>query len=362
DTDASIFPNAGELPGDGIDNDCDGADLAVTDTTGIFVAPVAFGGDDANPGTMAAPVSTFARALSLATAQGKVIFASVGTWNEAVTLTTSVYGGFVPLFGTWIPTNGPGTVIAPALGISGGETALLVPAGVTIEVAGVTARGVTHNGWASAIRVFGDVRVRDSVFIGGHAVGGGEQNTIRVDGGTTYLQNVRADAGVADGNFAQALRLSGADVTAIVNNSMFSGARAASLHVRTVLVDFGSHLTLIDSRVEPGERAQSAGIGMLVNLGSAAFVTASSVRGPDAGAASVDGAWGIQVSAGSRVAVMDSNVESGRAPGNTYGLENFGTATVIRSTVIGGPSAAQYANGIINQSAATATIVGSVVR
>ncbi|MDP6946467.1 MAG: putative metal-binding motif-containing protein, partial [Myxococcota bacterium] len=99
DTDISIYPGSVEIPDDGRDNDCDGAaDATRSDDDGIFVAgscSVATMDDD-NPGTMAEPVATLAKAFELAEAQDKAVFADNGVFftSEQVVATTSFFGGY----------------------------------------------------------------------------------------------------------------------------------------------------------------------------------------------------------------------------------------------------------------------------
>lgn len=82
-----------DLPDDLLqDINCDGIDG--DKSTSIFVATT---GDDANAGTMDAPVKTVARGLTLAAAQGKTaLYLAKGTYNESVTLISgiSLYGGY----------------------------------------------------------------------------------------------------------------------------------------------------------------------------------------------------------------------------------------------------------------------------
>lgn len=74
-----------------VDANCDGIDGTVT--AAIFVSEA---GDDANDGTMAAPVRTIARALMLAAGGGLDVYLDRGTYAETVTLVDGVnlHGGF----------------------------------------------------------------------------------------------------------------------------------------------------------------------------------------------------------------------------------------------------------------------------
>ncbi|HPQ71409.1 MAG TPA: hypothetical protein PKW95_19935 [bacterium] len=67
-----------------------------SDEFGVFVA---MGGDDANPGTMAAPKRTVEAGVELAAQTDKVVFIAEGAYTESVNATASLYGGYQ--VGTW---------------------------------------------------------------------------------------------------------------------------------------------------------------------------------------------------------------------------------------------------------------------
>ncbi|HPQ71411.1 MAG TPA: putative metal-binding motif-containing protein [bacterium] len=91
DTDANIFPGAPELAEDGVDQDCNGADLIPADETGVFVAKT---GNDDNPGTMALPALTVAVGVALAESANKAVFIAQGYYDEVLTSGVSLYGGY----------------------------------------------------------------------------------------------------------------------------------------------------------------------------------------------------------------------------------------------------------------------------
>ncbi|HPQ68287.1 MAG TPA: right-handed parallel beta-helix repeat-containing protein [bacterium] len=94
DADAISFPDAPELPDDGIDQNCDGEDFLMSDETGIFVAPT---GDDENPGTMAEPLATLHEAQQVAYEQGKAVFVAAGTYTNTIIGRASFFGGYEPV-------------------------------------------------------------------------------------------------------------------------------------------------------------------------------------------------------------------------------------------------------------------------
>jgi hypothetical protein len=62
-----------------------------TNSNGIFVAT---SGNDSNPGTMQAPVSTIAYAIDLASDQNKSVFVAAGQYPEKLTVNVSLFGGY----------------------------------------------------------------------------------------------------------------------------------------------------------------------------------------------------------------------------------------------------------------------------
>ncbi len=91
DTNPLINPGAPELPGDGIDQDCDDIDLIPNDATGVFVATT---GNDNNPGTMAAPLRTINAGAGLALRVTKVVFVAAGEYTRDVETQVSLFGGY----------------------------------------------------------------------------------------------------------------------------------------------------------------------------------------------------------------------------------------------------------------------------
>jgi hypothetical protein len=78
----------------GDDDDTIGGEYAPppSDDIGVFVS--ADTGSDDNPGTMAAPKKTIGAALPLAQQNGKAVFVAAGRYEEPVTATVSVFGGY----------------------------------------------------------------------------------------------------------------------------------------------------------------------------------------------------------------------------------------------------------------------------
>ena len=92
DNNPAIHPGAPDTPDlNLVDSNCDGVDGDVQHA--IFVSPV---GDDGAPGTPAQPKRTLAGAVAAAAAQQKDVYATLGTYSEALNVANGVgvYGGY----------------------------------------------------------------------------------------------------------------------------------------------------------------------------------------------------------------------------------------------------------------------------
>ncbi len=81
-----------DIPGDGIDQNCDGVDG--DSSQGIFVAKT---GSDSNPGTVAAPFATIGKGIATAvTAKKSLVFVAAGAYagNLEMAAGVSIYGGY----------------------------------------------------------------------------------------------------------------------------------------------------------------------------------------------------------------------------------------------------------------------------
>ena len=116
DSNTSIFPGAPEVPGDGVDRDCDGnddPDTPLSDANPVYVATTSSclnmaTPSDSNPGTASQPVETLAKALELAIAANpdRPIIMASGYYIESTTTSTSfrgsLYGGYNCDAGSWV--------------------------------------------------------------------------------------------------------------------------------------------------------------------------------------------------------------------------------------------------------------------
>ena len=89
--DPAINPGASDLPDlSFVDSNCDGIDG--TETKAIFVSPF---GNDAAPGTRAAPMREISAALVVAVASGRYVVVAEGTYGRVVAASgAAIYGGY----------------------------------------------------------------------------------------------------------------------------------------------------------------------------------------------------------------------------------------------------------------------------
>lgn len=141
--DPAVHPGANDVPDLTFeDTDCDGIDGSPAHA--IFLMP---SGADGNPGTEGQPVATLTRALELARASGKDIYAAVGDYARADLVGAAnngiaIYGGYQ--FPSWSRVKSAATTIT---GVSEG---LLVQDATGIELQLVTVHGTSSGGAGSS--------------------------------------------------------------------------------------------------------------------------------------------------------------------------------------------------------------------
>lgn len=120
DDDASVFPGAPELPGDGVDNNGVAGEGTIDESSGVFVDSEA--GDDANDGSRLSPVQSLGRAKALRPTPSAFLYLAARATPyafavEADAAGTSILGGLDPT--TWARTEARsvlvGDIQSPAL-------------------------------------------------------------------------------------------------------------------------------------------------------------------------------------------------------------------------------------------------------
>jgi hypothetical protein len=162
--DPAVHPGAPDLPDLAFeDANCDGMDG--TPAGGIFLVP---SGNDGNPGTQGQPVATLTKAIQLAAAQGKDVYAAVGDYTRADVAGATrngigIYGGYQ--FPSWSRTKSIATTI------TGTTEGMVVSDATGIELQLVTVQG--QNSGVTGSSTYGLRAVRASVALVGATVAAG---------------------------------------------------------------------------------------------------------------------------------------------------------------------------------------------
>ena len=179
-----------------LDQNCDGIDGDIS--RAVFVSP-APAGNNANPGTMAAPVETLTHALTLTTAGIRdQVLVDAGIYTESVTLKDGIgiYGGYDRLSG-WIRSA---TLSAQIMGGTTAVTATNLTATTVVDLLSIQSQGAVAPGTSSygilASNSSGLV-VRDSAIVAGQGAAGiaGSNGSTGSSGGN----GSRGNAGCEDG-------------------------------------------------------------------------------------------------------------------------------------------------------------------
>ncbi|MCC6809881.1 MAG: putative metal-binding motif-containing protein [Deltaproteobacteria bacterium] len=285
DNDDFVHPG---MPGDryGQDTNCDGTQLSLSDTAGVFVAPPGNGGSDGQPGTQAMPKATIGAALTVAAAQGKVVFVMQGTYAEAPAITRSIYGGFKT---DWLQHN-PG---AFATIVTGGAAATAgTVSGQSLVVAGITFKPATTAGPTTCT---------------GLAIGGAAANTV-------YLDTV-----TATGSECPTGRI-GLSVSGV---KLYGTAIAARGRLSTE--------TASQSKNAYGIKAS----GTTLKIKGSIVSGSEAIAQDDATNEWNIEAFGLDMATGSTLALRSSTVTGGFGENNTGVLIRSGGASIEASTIVG---------------------------
>ena len=199
--DPTVHPGAADLPDLAFaDTDCDEIDGDAD--SAVFVAP---GGNNANPGTKLQPFQTIQKAVDVAKDGGKQVYAAVGTYSGAVSLTgvhsgVQIYGGYEQ--GPWTRTLSPATVI------SGTTQGILVSNAVDIVIQLATVQATATagpSGSAYGLRALSsEVALVKTIVTAGNGNAGGTGSTgsqpARSGTGDNGDTPVNCDTGGVGGN------------------------------------------------------------------------------------------------------------------------------------------------------------------
>jgi hypothetical protein len=332
DTNASVYPGAPEICGDGVTNDClsrlppDSGCMGF----GTYVAPPPVGSPGAT-GTQADPVDTINEGIMHAMVIGMGVdvyvaadVAGPGVYPEDITMVdgVSVLGGYESA--TW--TNDPSanvTVIDDQT-----DTGVHFPSGISAGTAlsGFTVNGVTTAGGASAVTV--DASASPDVtgnVINGPASSGGGSNGININpGGGTNLGTPFVGGNVVNlGTSGGFVWTAGGSVGIRVADTPATIQRNA--------VTLTNQLTV------------QAGISAGGPAGGGLLIANNVVRGASGG--SSDWGFGITVGGGGGTTIDSNDVAPGTCATACIGIEVRGavTADVTNNVAFGGSAPTSFA-------------------
>jgi hypothetical protein len=332
DTNASVYPGAPEICGDGVTNDClsrlppDSGCMGF----GTYVAPPPVGSPGAT-GTQADPVDTINEGIMHAMVIGMGVdvyvaadAAGPGVYPEDITMVdgVSVLGGYESA--TW--TNDPSanvTVIDDQT-----DTGVHFPSGISAGTAlsGFTVNGVTTAGGASAVTV--DASASPDVtgnVINGPASSGGGSNGININpGGGTNLGTP----------------FLGGNIVNLGTSGGFVWTAGGSVGIRVA----DTPATILRNAVTlTNQLTVQAGISAGGPAGGGLLIANNVVRGASGG--SSDWGFGITVGGGGGTTIDSNDVAPGTCATACIGIEVRGavTADVTNNVAFGGSAPTSFA-------------------
>ena len=370
--DADPLTNAGapELPDDGIDNNCDGEDLVLSDETGVFVATT---GDNSNPGTMAAPKRTIGAGANLAFLAGKSVFVAQGDYSEEVEPQVSLFGGYESTGWTRNMDLNVTTISAAT------STAVIIRGSNPVAIQGFTIHGGSETTYSTrGVYIFGGstVTLTNNIIAGGSPTGGNSSsfgvsnykgtatlvnNIINGESGDDYYCGVRNSQDLvrsADNNTLNGRSPSGrksygvrnydGKVT-LTNNIINGGSSGYSYGVRNShdSVTSADNNTL-DGRSTTGTAARSYGV---YSEDGTATLTNNVIDG-----GSKYYSYGVYNDDGTAT-LVNNTIDGGSGSSRSYGVSSAGTATLANNTISGGSGSS--CNGVYISG--TATLVNNVI-
>ncbi len=323
DNDPLTRPEAPELPDDGIVQNCGGADLLLSDDTGVFVAKT---GNDDNPGTMAEPKLTVVAGVAAAAAAGKAVFVAAGEYEEDVVTSVSLYGGYEPA--GWTRDIGANVTTIVAVGEIGVEMQS-IPGGLALQ--GFTIYGASRAG--DSYGVYDDSKgdsLVDNIIHGGS--GTGESFGVYAGHDMTVLVNNIIDVGAG---VEASYGVSGDVPLTLVDNEIAGGAGLYSFGVECSLYD----VRLMNNTIEGGSGSEGS---VAVDI-SKAILIGNSIHG-----GSGNGSRGVNIDM--LGAILEGNEIDGGTGTTSMAVKNSGNTTMMNNTINGGAGVSS-ALGVFNAGA-----------
>ncbi|MCB9666412.1 MAG: putative metal-binding motif-containing protein [Alphaproteobacteria bacterium] len=267
DTDPEVGGHVFEILDDGLDQDCNGRDLTVSDRDGIFVSPT--GEDTPVCGSQASPCATPAYAEPKAYAEGKVLFLATGSYAGFGTR-VSVFGGRTePTWTTMVHTSHLRTSSdSSVLELNG---PMLQVAGLRIEKSSNESQAIVVSGRVASLSItdsrISDIGTHDRCVLLSSQAGRLRLERVEMDGCASSSKST----GVLWSSDPEASSFTARDVVASVGDSSscrvfdLSGARADVSHSRLssssselcigLLADVTNSIELASTEIEVGTSA-----------------------------------------------------------------------------------------------------------
>ena len=364
DNDYWSWPGAAELPGDGIDQNCDGDDLTPSNVTGVFVSATL--GDDNNAGTMEAPVASIAKGHEFAAARNVPVFVAAGAYHESVTLSVSLFGGYEAF--NW--TRDIDTYHS-VINSQGRDAVLVDDSDVKIAIQGFTINGhtertqqytrgifVSRNTGSSWVRIESNsINGGDAVFnaaavdiakgqalIAHNTIDGGTASTYiwgvfvgQYEWGRAWIEDNEISGGVARRETetqGYGVHVDGRTYRAWITGNTIHGSAA----VRSAGVNiYGANATITRNVIDGGSLGESMGIFRIVTDTDidSTIVTHNIISGGTGG-----NSYGMYVSFNAHMNCVANVIDGGSGTSNSYGAYVYeGGLTLINNTINGGSSA-----------------------
>jgi hypothetical protein len=381
DADPTTFPGAIEVCGDAKDNTCGGSPDSGCGGLGTFVAGDPAKGNDANPGTQAAPVATIAKGMANAamlkasTGNPQSVFVAEGHYPEAITLveTMSLKGGYEcnATSCTWVrdPTAHDTAIDNQTYeGVVADTTITKATAIEGFRIRGKAFSGTgtapTNTGSACMTLSSGSPHVTNNRFEPAAITSAGANNRsfgIRVLSPTTDQTGAQIDynmftnAQAQDASFAIQFAGTGQTAVASITNNVIGGG--ASLVWRGI-AGFNSGPGTVIRRNEITGGSGAGGDSWGIQLGGSATIDQNRINADQANVGSCSGAnWCGAIDAGAATLSITNNVLYGTKGPRTAAVRLRDFEQAIGSVILNGNYLDGAGTGLTAGGTASAALV-----
>ncbi len=324
DADPFINPSSPELPGDGIDQNCDDVDLICSNGTGVFVATT---GDDTNPGTMAAPLLTINAGAILALQAGKSVFVATGDYLEDVVTQVSLFGGYESAGWT--------------RDITVHFTSIDAATTTAIDVAGdlpISIQGFLINGGAVTDVATSGINIApgSSVMLRENTIGGGSgMRSSGVKTNDAIVMIVENVISGGTGGIKYGIQNYGDSELRLTNNVISGGSGGGYSH--GVFSEGGGTATITDNHIDGGSAEQSHG---LYNNSGNFLIIENTING----GAGIFNSKGVH-NAG-MATLVNNTINGGSGGESSVGVFGYNAKTILVNNTINGGSGSDYSKGV----------------